>query len=449
MNQDIIHNFSKFSKEKKIDWLLKNYLDNDLIYKDLLLKYLNSDSSIQKLHDNFSENTLSNFYLPFSIAPNFLIDGKIYAIPMVVEESSVVAAASKAAKFWFDKGGFKTKILSTVKLGHTHFIFDPKNQSFDILNNFFISNLKKKILNDTLEITKNMKKRGGGILSIELIDKTKFISGYYQLKGSFDTKDSMGANFINSCLEQFAKTLIREINKSEKFNLFQKKSLQIIMNIVSNYTPDCLVYAEVSCKINQLVDDTILNPNNFARKFFKAVQIAEIDVGRATTHNKGIMNGVDSLLIATGNDFRAVEAGVHTYAFQNGDYRSLSHCEVKKNIFKFWIKLPISVGVVGGVTKLHPLVKIAFKILKNPNSNQLMKFCAVLGLAQNFSALYSLITEGIQKGHMKQHFFNILSNFNLLEKEKEHLIFFFKKKTPNYYEVLKELNRIRKNNFCV
>lgn len=443
MNKKIIQGFSKLSKNKKIDWLIENYLNGESKYKNILSKYCSLDFFFQKLHDQFSENTITNFYLPLGIAPNFLIDGKIYTIPMVTEESSVVASASKAAKFWLDKGGFKTTIISTTKIGHTHFIFNPENKFFDILNEFFKSNLQFKLLQDTSEISKNMKNRGGGILSIELIDKTEYIAGYYQLRASFDTKDSMGANFINSCLEQFGKTLFREINQSKKFNSIQKKSFQIIMNILSNYTPNCLVRSEVSCNIDHLINDSKIESYKFVKKFYQAVQIAEIEPYRAVTHNKGIMNGIDALLIATGNDFRAVEACVHAFASKRGEYSSLTHCEIHSGVFKFWIELPISIGVVGGMTSLHPMVKLVLKILGNPSAEKLMSFCAVLGLSQNFAAISSLITTGIQKGHMKIHLLNILNQLKTTEEEKQYFNIFFKNKTITYHAVLKELNRLR------
>lgn len=443
MNKKIIQGFSKFSKEKKIDWLIKNYLNRDYTQKKILLNYWNPDVLLQKLHDEFSENTITNFYFPFGIAPNFLIDGKIYAIPMVIEESSIVAAAANSAKFWLDKGGFKTTILSSTKLGHTHFIFNPGKDNFQILNEFFKLDLKSKLIKDTNEITKNMRKRGGGIMSIELINKTKEIPGYYQLKTSFDTKDSMGANFINSCMEQFGKTLSREIHESKKFTNSEKKSLQIVMNILSNYTPDCLVRAEVSCKIKYLTNNLGIEPYEFAEKFYRAIQIAEIEPYRATTHNKGIMNGIDALVIATGNDFRSVEACVHTYASRSGIYSALTHCSINKEIFKFWIELPLSIGVVGGLTSLHPLAKISLKILRNPNAKKLMSICAVIGLAQNFSAVYSLITTGIQKGHMKMHLFNILNQLQATKEEKYYFSVFFKHKTITRCAVVKEFNRIR------
>lgn len=440
MNHQPVEGFSKLSKQRKIDWLIKEYLNEDRSYEQILQQYWNGDHTLQKLHEEFSENTISNFYMPYGIAPNFLIDGKLLALPMAVEESSVVAAASKAAKFWIDKGGFKTTIINTKKLGHTHFIMNVEPHK---MLHFFNFKLKKKLFEATEEITKNMRNRGGGILNIRLIDKTAELENYFQLRASFNTADSMGANFINSCLEQFGKTLKEEVENDETFTAEEKSSLQIVMNILSNYTPDCIVRAEVSCKIEDLKDDSGISNEEFATKFKRAVTIAEIEPYRATTHNKGIMNGVDAVVIATGNDFRATEACAHAYASKDGKYSSLTHCTIDNGIFRFWIDLPISVGVVGGLTNLHPLVKFSLALLGKPSAQELMSILAVSGLAQNFGALRSLVTTGIQKGHMKMHLFNILNQLGATEAEKEHFVNYFKNRTVTHHEVITEFNNLR------
>ena len=440
MNHRPVDGFSKLSKQRKIDWLISEYLYEDRSYEQILQQYWNNDPDLQKLHEEFSENTISNFYMPYGIAPNFLIDGRLLALPMAVEESSVVAAASKSAKFWLHKGGFKTTIINTKKLGHTHFIMEVEPHK---LQHFFNFKLKQKLFDATQEITANMRKRGGGILNIRLIDKTAEMPHYFQLKASFDTVDSMGANFINSVLEQFGKTLKEEVNNDEDFTTQEKDSLQIVMNILSNYTPDCIVRAEVSCKIEELNDDSGISNEEFATKFKRAVSIAEIEPFRATTHNKGIMNGVDAVVIATGNDFRATEACAHAYAAKDGQYKSLTHCTIDNGLFRFWIDLPISVGGVGGLTNLHPLVKFSLALLGNPSAKELMSILAVSGLAQNFAALRSLVTTGIQKGHMKMHLFNILNQMGATEEEKQHFVTYFKDKTVTHHEVIAELNRLR------
>ncbi len=431
-----IEGFSKISKEEKIKWIEKNYFNN--VSNPILKNYWNNDDSLQKIHDEFTENTLSNFYLPLGVAPNFLIDNKDYTIPMVIEESSVIAAACKAAKFWRNKGGFKTSILNFKKTGQVHFIFKGDKQKLNI----FFKNNKLKFYEDCKEISSNMKKRGGGILNIELLDKTHDIDNYFQINAVFDTVDSMGANFINSCLEQFASTLKNEINQCSDFTN-SDYSLEIIMSILSNYVPECLVRAEVSCDLSEIDQTGGLSGKEYANKFIQAINIAKTQTSRAVTHNKGIMNGIDSVVIATGNDFRAIEAGVHAYAAKSGMYKSLTDACVENNTFKFWIEIPLALGTVGGITNLHPLVKWSLELLKNPNAKELMKIVAVAGLAQNFGAVNSLITTGIQKGHMKMHLINILNSLNASEKEKTKLIDFFKNNTVSFSSVKNELEKLR------
>ena len=431
-----IKGFSKLSKDEKIEWLTKTCFRDSNSAKKILTQYWNSNNYLQKLHDEFSENTISNYYLPFAIAPNFLINEKIYSVPMTIEESSVVAAASKAAKFWMKHGGFKANVINEEKTGQVHFIFHGEKK---IISEYF-DFVKPLLFKNSRQITKKMKSRGGGINDIQLIDKTSDLKGYYQLFATFNTVDAMGANFINSCLEKFSKTFSDSINKFNRVG-FKKESIEIIMSILSNFVPNCLVEASVACNVSDL---NKLEPKskNFAQKLVKAVEIANIDIHRAVTHNKGIMNGVDAVAIATGNDFRALEAGVHAYASQ-GKYKSLSEAIIKDGMFNFRVKLPIAIGTVGGVTNLHPLVKIALEILQNPSSKELMKIIASVGLAQNFAALRSLVTSGIQKGHMKMHLSNILNKFEVSEKEKKSAFTYFKNKIISNSSVEKFIKKIR------
>lgn len=433
-----VKGFSKLSKEEKINWITNNYFINPTEAKKSLVKYWNSDENLQKLHDEFIENTLTNFYLPYGVAPNFIINDKSYTIPMAIEESSVVAAASKAAKFWGERGGFKTTIINTEKIGQVHFLF---NGSAEKLTTFF-NRIKPQLFSDTNEITKNMQKRGGGILDIQLRDKTSEIANYFQLHATFNTKDSMGANFINTCLEQFAKTLEAQANDYNGFSI-EEKNVQIIMSILSNYVPDCIVRAEVSCPIDQLSESASIDSNEFAQKFATAVKIAEIEPYRAVTHNKGIMNGIDAVVLATGNDFRAVEAGIHAYASKSGQYSSLSHVKIENGIFTFWLDVPLALGTVGGLTSLHPLVKFSMELLQKPSAEELMQIVAAAGLAQNFAALRSLTTTGIQQGHMKMHLMNILNQHQATKEEKQKVLDYFKDTTVSHSLVIDYLEKIR------
>lgn len=433
-----IAGFSKLSKDEKINWIANTHFANPEHAKQIITQYWNSDAALQKLHDEFIENTISNFYLPLGVAPNFLINGKNTTIPMAIEESSVVAAAAKAAKFWSNRGGFKTTVLNTEKIGQVHFIYKGDTQK---LKTFF-QDIKPKFFSDTESITKNMQKRGGGILDIVLRDKTAELEHYFQLHATFNTKDSMGANFINSCLEQFAKTLKEEALTYALFSETEKQ-LQVVMSILSNYVPNCIVRAEVSCPVSDLKEDKHISQEEFAEKFIRAVQIAEIEPYRAVTHNKGIMNGIDAVVIATGNDFRAVEAGVHAYASRNGKYSSLSHAKVENGIFTFWMEIPLALGTVGGLTGLHPLVKVALELLGNPTAEELMQVVAVAGLAQNFAALRSLTTTGIQQGHMKMHLMNILNQFNANEAERQNVVAHFEHHTVSHSAVVDYLAQLR------
>ncbi|HCY83287.1 MAG TPA: hydroxymethylglutaryl-CoA reductase, partial [Xanthomarina gelatinilytica] len=305
---------------------------------------------------------------------------------------------------------------------------------------------KPKLIQATKSLTKNMEARGGGILDIELRDKTQSLDNYYQLHATFETLDAMGANFINSCLEQFAKTFREEARLLDGFTE-KEKQVEVIMSILSNYVPNCLVRAEVSCPVEQLTENPSINPEEFAKKFIQAVKIAEVEPYRAVTHNKGIMNGIDAVVLATGNDFRAVEAGVHAYASRNGQYSSLTHAKIEAGIFYFWMEIPLALGTVGGLTSLHPLVKLALELLHNPSAKELMQIVAVAGLAQNFAALRSLTTTGIQEGHMKMHLLNILNQFQATDEEKNTLINHFKNHTATHSAVVEAIKDLRlKNN---
>ena len=421
----MISGFSKLTKEEKINWLATNYFTDQTEIISTIKKYWNSDELLQQLHDDFIENTISNFYLPYGVAPNFLINNTSYAIPMVIEESSVVAAASLVAKFWSTRGGFKAEVLSTTKIGQVHFMYDgDKNELIQYFNS------KKELFKIvTASITKNMEKRGGGILDIQLKDKTEKLPNYYQIHVTFETVDSMGANFINSCLEAIAKE-------------FRSDAIDIVMSILSNYVPECLVRAEVSCNIEELGGE---NPQQFAKKFHQAVQIAGIEPHRAVTHNKGIMNGIDAVVLATGNDFRAIEAGVHAYASRSGHYTSLTHCEINNGVFRFWIEVPLALGTVGGLTSLHPLAKLSLEMLQQPSAKELMMIMATAGLAQNFAALRALTTKGIQHGHMKMHLMNILNQLGANDQEKTVIANYFEGKTVTHNAVVDKFQELRKH----
>lgn len=430
-----VSGFSKLSKNEKIAWLATHYFSDPQKAEEILKLYWNDNPKLQQLHDEFSENTITNYYLPFGVAPNFKINGEFYAIPMVTEESSVVAAASKAAKFWMDKGGFKAKVLGTTKSGQIHFIYS--GEPYKIKE--FFDRIEPELLQSTHHLTANMRKRKGGITRLRLIDKTAALEGYYQIDVGFETADAMGANFINSCLEHLAKTFEELVEKDKTFD----EEIEIIMSILSNYVPNCRVRAEVSCS----VDDFFPNQEEsrlFAYKFEQAVKIAQVATERAVTHNKGVMNGIDAVILATGNDFRAIEACAQAYAARSGMYSSLTAVKIEGDQFHFWLELPLALGTVGGLTRLHPIVKIALELLQNPSAKELMQIAAVVGLAQNFAAIGSLITTGIQEGHMKMHLNNILNQVEATSQERKQITAYFKNNTVSYRAVLSRLEKIRK-----
>ena len=429
-------NIQNLSKQERIKWLIDKHISEDKRehIKKTISSYDIKDSKLANLHDQFIENTIGNFCLPFAVANNFIINDKPISIPMVIEESSVVSAASKSAKFWMNRGGFKTNVISKEKIGHIHFLY---NDEYKKIKSFF-SSIKADIIRRIDIISQNMKKRNGGLISIELIPKTDLIKNYYQIEIKFDTVDSMGANLINTCLEETSKIIKEKYKETHK----DPSEINIIMSILSNYNKNCLVKAEVSCPIEKLKGIS-LEPFKFAYRFSKAIEIAEKEIYRAVTHNKGILNGIDALMIATANDFRAVEAAAHSYACRNNRYEPLTKVSLENDIFYFYIQMPICLGTIGGLTSLHPMSKVALEILNNPNANELMQIAAALGLAQNFAAISALITTGIQKGHMNLHLSNILNSTDANDEEKKVLINLFRNKPISYGEVLAQLNAIR------
>ena len=417
----MVQGFSKKSKKEKMQWLQEAYFAERPQAMEILKQYWNPNPELQTKHDEFIENTVSNFYMPLGIAPNFRINDEVYALPMAIEESSVVAAASKAAKFWSNRGGFKTRIINNLKEGQVHFTYSGDIQK---LQKFF-ANQQAYFLESLAPLAARMEKRGGGIHRIELNDRTHLIPNYYQLHVQFRTADAMGANFINSCLEHLAKELLEQSAQDPDLET-KHYPIKILMSILSNYVPECLVEAQVSCPIAELGSFDQMDSEAFVYKFVQALEVARQEPYRAVTHNKGIMNGIDAVVLATGNDFRAVEAGVYAYAARDGKYRSLSEAKIEDGIFHFQLQVPLALGTVGGLTNLHPLVQWSLQLLGNPSAEKLMEIIAVAGLAQNFAAVQSLVTTGIQKGHMKMHLLNLLNQKGASSEQKEAALVHFK-----------------------
>ncbi|WP_430817156.1 hydroxymethylglutaryl-CoA reductase [Carboxylicivirga sp. RSCT41] len=431
----LIKGFSRLSREDKVALLLEQ--------QELAPQLAESFQEFlhpvkQHLFNDISENIISNYYLPFSIAPNFLINDHLYMIPMVIEESSVVAAASKAAGFWAKNGGFSTRVIDTLKNGQIHFTWNGNIQS--------LASVKHEILElittTTDHITQKMRERGGGIVDIEFKTIANMLNTHQALI-KFKTADSMGANFINTCLETIAPHLMDFINKHPQLKSEDKATT--IMCILSNYTPQCLIECSVRCDVEQLKPYAgNYSAIEFADRFKTAVEIAVNDPYRAVTHNKGIFNGIDAVVLATGNDFRAIEAGAQAYAAQSGTYSSLTTIEINDKQFTYTLKVPLALGTVGGLTNTHPMAKAAMQILQQPTAEQLMQIVAAAGLANNFGAVASLVTSGIQKGHMKLHLSNVLNALEATETEKTLALKHFKDTVVSYSVVEQFLNQLRK-----
>ena len=437
-----ISGFSKLSKADKIAWLAKYFATSnpvDIVREFASFAHTNVET--QRLFDGISENTLTNFYLPYGVAPNFLVNDRVYAVPMVIEESSVVAAASAGAKFWSERGGIRAEVIETRKEGQVHFRWEGTEA--EKLETFFAF-VAPRLREGVTHLTENMERRGGGVGSLTLEDSRDIEPGLWQLKVQFETCNAMGANFINSVLEEFARLLQQEAREYPAF-VGRERDVEVIMAILSNYTPECRVKAWVECPVNELGDfKGGMKAPDFARKFVTAIRIAENDPYRAATHNKGIFNGIDAVVLATGNDFRAIEACGHAYASRDGQYGSLSHAWITDdNKLRFELEIPLALGTVGGLTALHPLSKRSLELLGHPSATELMEITAAVGLMQNFSALRSLVTTGIQYGHMRMHLTNILNHFGATEPETEKALAFFADKTVSFRSVREFLGSLR------
>ncbi len=426
-SQQPVKGFSKLNRDEKIKWLSELLSDNETA--SFLQNFRYSDASLQKKFESFSENTMSNYHLPWGIVPNVMVDGTIFHVPVVIEESSVVAAASKAASFWANRGGFETLFISTLKKGQLHFLFSGDQERLKMNWGLIAEALKASVS----YLTDSMRKRGGGITALRLKKIKGLASDYSQIDLEAKTADSMGANFINSLLEEMSRVLPDLINKHAGAG-----NVEILMSILSNYTPESIVKMQIQAPIETLTWDKNMDPFKFAERMKWASDIAWHDKGRAVTHNKGIYNGVDAVVLATGNDFRAVEAAGHAFASRKGSkYRSLSSVTLSNNMFTLEMEIPLSLGTVGGLTNLHPLAAKSLQILGNPDAKTLMKLSTAVGLANNFAAMASLVTTGIQQGHMKMHLKNILNSLNVPESKHVDAEKYFSNKTVSVAAVKK------------
>ena len=351
------------------------------------------DTSILKFDDinKMIENAIGIFQIPLGIANNFVINNKEYLIPMAIEEPSVIAASSNAAKIAKEAGGFKAHADKSIMIGQIQLI-----SSFDINNNIDMDKIIEKITDNKFELIKlaNTKSKFAKCIDLQIRqvndESINNLGPMIIIEIFVDTKEAMGANVVNTMCEYIAPKIESLTNG------------QVILKILSNYVTKRLV----TCK--GIFPKALIGGEKVLKRILYAYAFAYSDVYRAVTHNKGIMNGIDSVAIATGQDFRAIESACHAYACRDGKYRSLSKWyENSEGDLVGEIEIPLAVGVVGGITNVHPLVKACIKVLEIKNSHELAMIIAAVGLAQNFSAIRALSNEGIQKGHMKLHSKNI------------------------------------------
>ncbi|UCH72274.1 MAG: hydroxymethylglutaryl-CoA reductase, degradative, partial [Thermoplasmatales archaeon] len=336
--------------------------------------------------DRMIENVLGTFELPLGIAVNFIINKKDYLIPMAIEESSVVAAASNAAKIARIKGGFKTECSKPLMIGQIQILHlkDVAGAAKKIIDH------KKEILKLANEQDKVLVDLGGGAKELELRILDSPIGKMLVVHLIVNVLDAMGANAVNTMCEALA-PFLEELSDG-------KVRLKILSNLADRRV----------VKANAVFDKEKMGGEHAVDAFLESYALAVIDPYRAATHNKGIMNGIDSLIIATGNDFRAIEAGAHAYAARDGYYTSLTKYHKDKNgDLVGEIELPLAVGIIGGAGNIHPKAKLCKKILGIKTAKELAEVVACLGLAQNFAAVFALSTVGIQKGHMSLHAKNI------------------------------------------
>jgi hydroxymethylglutaryl-CoA reductase len=392
---DLFKGFSKLTHKQRLVVLKESGLidDSDISYLE------KGGLKTVDLGEKFVENVLGYFQVPMGIATNFLINEKEYIIPMAVEETSIIAAASKTAKWIRENGHIRTEVIGTDIIGQIQF---SKIKNFEKFKNHVLRQKSYLIELSNKEVAFSMAQRGGGVtdLRVRSIDRG---DGYFMgiVHVHMNPCDAMGANIINQICEFLKEPLQQFTGES------------VTMCILSNLVDTKLTKATVT--MNNI--DPVL-----ALKIEEASRFAELDPYRATTNNKGVLNGIDPILVATGNDWRAVEAGIHSYASITGQYKSITKWRAKDNKLIGEITAPIIVGTVGGVTALHPTAKLALKILNVKSAAELSQVIAAVGLVQNLGALRALTTVGIIEGHMKLHIKNLTLGAGATEKEMPFIV---------------------------
>lgn len=391
MSENPFKSYYKKSRQDRIDVLV----DQEHITSDQAEFLKNGQGLPTEIANNMIENALSTYGLPYGLALNFLINDQEVHIPMVTEEPSVIAAASNGGKIIQQAGGFKSQVnqrLMTGQIAFTGLEDDAQALRFEGYVTEFVDDLLA-VANAAYP---SIVGRGGGARSIRsrYYPATDSSAAFFIVYLTIDTQEAMGANMMNTMLEALKAHILGQVDFIA--------NIDGLMAILSNYAVEAT--ATATCEITaRLLDKGPISGVEVASKIALASQLAQVDVYRATTHNKGIMNGVDAFVLATGNDWRAVEAGVHAYAARDGQYRGLAkwtyHSD--REILSGELTLPLALGAVGGSIGIHPTVQVTKSILGQSDAKHLMEIAVSLGLAQNFAAVRALVTEGIQAGHMQ------------------------------------------------
>jgi len=372
--------------------------------------------------DTLIENVIGSYQLPLGIALNFRINGKDYILPMVIEEPSVVAAASNAAKIARKNGGFQSEEVKSIMISQIQI---TQLKDIDAVKEILMRN-KDKILKIANEQDPLLNKLGGGALDIEIREIETKKGKMIILHLLVNVLDAMGANVVNTMAEAVS-PYIEEISEGKIY-------LRIVSNLATHRIAKC----------KAVFDKNLLGGEEVVEGILNAYEFALADPYRATTHNKGIMNGIIALTLATGNDTRAIEAGAHAYASLSGKYKPLTKFKSDSDgNLVGEIEVPLALGIVGGMTKIHPMARLALKILGVKSAEELSQIAAALGLAQNVAALRALASEGIQKGHMTLHSRNIAKLAgvpdNLIEEVANKIVEDKKIRVDYAKEVLKEI----------
>ena len=399
-NNFIEKKIRNMSHQERLEYIKKKTKLED---KELILFTNNETFKFDEIN-KMIENAIGVFQIPLGIATNFVINNKEYLIPMAIEEPSVIAASSNAAKIARETGGFKAQADNTIMIGQIQLV--PSK----IDNSDSIDKANKKIIENKFELIKlaNTKSKSAKCIDLQTRqvndESINNLGSMIIIEILVDTKDAMGANVVNTMCETIG-SKIESLTKG-----------QVILKILSNYAINRLV----RCK--GVFPKSLIGGDKVLKRILYAYALAYSDVYRAVTHNKGIMNGIDSIAISTGQDFRAIESACHAYACRDGKYRSLTKWyENSEGDLVGEIEIPLAVGIVGGITNVHPLVQACIKILDISSSQELAMVMAAVGLAQNFSAIRALSDEGIQKGHMKLHSKNIAKIAGALNEQIEEI----------------------------